>query len=133
MIYADFENILVPEENGKQNPNKLYTNKYQKHVLVVMAINWYVLVINLVSLLSHIQVKMFTDILLVWLKKVKYCNNMIKKHFNKEILMVKMDNEDLKNAAKCSMSYNFYFDGDVKSMRSLSCHWKIKKLCTQKL
>ena len=55
---------------------------------------------------------------------------MIKKHFNKEILMVRMDNEDLKNAAKSSMSYNFYFDGDVKSMRSLSCHWKIKKLCT---
>ena len=124
MIYADFENILVPEENGQQNPNKLYTNKYQKHVLVVMAINWYVLVINLESLLSHIQVKMFTDILLVWLKKVRYCNNMI---------MVKMDNEDLKNAAKCSISYNFYSDGDVKSMRSLSCHWKIKKLCTQKL
>ena len=28
MICADFESILVPEENGKQNPN----DKYGKHV-----------------------------------------------------------------------------------------------------
>ena len=32
MTYADFENILVFEDNGKQNPNESYTNKYQKHV-----------------------------------------------------------------------------------------------------
>ena len=31
MIYADFENILIPEINGKENPEKCYTNKYQKH------------------------------------------------------------------------------------------------------
>ena len=27
-IYADFESILVPKNNGKQNPEKSYTNKY---------------------------------------------------------------------------------------------------------
>ena len=32
MIYADFESILVPVDNGKQNIYKSYTNKYQKHV-----------------------------------------------------------------------------------------------------
>ena len=32
MIYADLENILVPEHNRKQNPNDSYTEKYQKHV-----------------------------------------------------------------------------------------------------
>ena len=32
MIYANFESILVPEDNGKQNPNESYTNKYQKYV-----------------------------------------------------------------------------------------------------
>ena len=31
-IYAAFERILVPEDNGKQNPNESYTNKYQKHI-----------------------------------------------------------------------------------------------------
>ena len=31
MIYTDFEIILVPKNNGNQNPNESYTNKYQKH------------------------------------------------------------------------------------------------------
>ena len=29
MIYADLESILVPEDNGKQDPNESYANKYQ--------------------------------------------------------------------------------------------------------
>ena len=32
IIYADFESILVPENNRKQNPNESYTDKYEKHV-----------------------------------------------------------------------------------------------------
>ena len=32
MIYADFESILPPEDNGKQNPNESYTKKYPKYV-----------------------------------------------------------------------------------------------------
>ena len=32
MIYAVFERIVVPEDNGKQNPEESYANKYQKHV-----------------------------------------------------------------------------------------------------
>ena len=31
----DFESILLPEENGKQNPNDFYTNEYQKHVTYI--------------------------------------------------------------------------------------------------
>ena len=31
-IYADFESILLPEDNGKQNPEESSTNKYQKYV-----------------------------------------------------------------------------------------------------
>ena len=29
MIYEDFESILVPEDNGKQNPEEFLTNKHQ--------------------------------------------------------------------------------------------------------
>ena len=32
MIFADFESIFVPEDNGKQNLDQSYTSKYQKHV-----------------------------------------------------------------------------------------------------
>ena len=28
LIYADFESNLVPEDNGKQNPNEPYTSQY---------------------------------------------------------------------------------------------------------
>ena len=33
MIYADFESILVPRNNKKQNLSESYTNKYEKHVV----------------------------------------------------------------------------------------------------
>ena len=29
--YANFESILVPEDDRKQSSNESYTNKYQKH------------------------------------------------------------------------------------------------------
>ena len=31
-MYANFEGILVPENDWKQNPDESYTNKYQNHV-----------------------------------------------------------------------------------------------------
>ena len=35
MIYSDFECILVPEDNKKQNPDESYTKKYKKHVTCI--------------------------------------------------------------------------------------------------
>ena len=32
IIYADFEGILGPKNDGKKNPEESYTNKYQKHI-----------------------------------------------------------------------------------------------------
>ena len=31
-IYAYFESILMPEDNGKQNSEESYRNKYQKYI-----------------------------------------------------------------------------------------------------
>ena len=53
MIYAGFESILVPKDNGKQNLNESYTNKYQKHVACSYSYKLFVLMISLVSLLNH--------------------------------------------------------------------------------
>ena len=33
IIYANLENILVPEDNGRQNLEESYTNKYKKYWL----------------------------------------------------------------------------------------------------
>ena len=32
IISVDFENIFVPEDNGKQHPEESYINKYEAHI-----------------------------------------------------------------------------------------------------
>ena len=67
MIYSDFESILVPEDNLNQKPLRA---NIKNMLLAVMAINQYVLIISLVSLLSNPQVKMlFTILSIAWSKK----------------------------------------------------------------
>ena len=39
MIYAEFESILVPDDNGKQNSNEAYIKNIKNMLLVVMVIN----------------------------------------------------------------------------------------------
>ena len=53
MIYAYFERALVPTDNGKQNPNESWLTNIKNMLPVVMVINYYVLIINLVNLLNH--------------------------------------------------------------------------------
>ena len=78
MIYADFENILVPEDNRKRNPDESYAVKN-----VLLAIMATIAIID-----SMIE-------------ESKYCCDAIKKHFNKELVMTKENNEDFENSAKC--------------------------------
>ena len=44
----------------------------------------------------------------------KYCSEVMKKHFNKELVMTKEDNEDFENSSKCWICNNDYVDNDVK-------------------
>ena len=44
----------------------------------------------------------------------KYFGEVIKKQFNKELMMTRKDNEDFKNSTKCWICDNTYVDGDVK-------------------
>ena len=67
----------------------------------------------------------FTILLIGWLKKVNIAMKWWKKHFNKELVMTKEDNEDFENSTKSWICVNDYIDGDVKVRDSLSYHWKI--------
>ena len=49
IIYANAERILVPEDNGKQNPEGSYTNRYQKHITCGYGCK----LVCVVSLLKH--------------------------------------------------------------------------------
>ena len=67
MIYKDFENILVPEDNGEQNPKDFHTNKYKNMLLVVMTINQYVYVIDFIDSIDE---------------ESKNCSDLMKEHCN---------------------------------------------------
>ena len=47
------------------------------------------------------------------IKESKYCSEAMKKHFNKEFVMTKEDNEDSKNSAKCWIHDTDYVDNDL--------------------
>ena len=55
MIYAGFESILGPEDNGKQNPKESYMNKYQKHIACSYGYKLAYVEIRLVSLSKKTQ------------------------------------------------------------------------------
>ena len=47
------------------------------------------------------------------IEESKYCNDLMKKNFNKELGMTKTDNNDFENSSKCWICH-VYVDGDVK-------------------
>ena len=47
------------------------------------------------------------------IEESKYCSEVMKKHFNKELVMTKEDDEDFESSAKCWVCDNAYVDGDV--------------------
>ena len=113
MIYANFENILVPEDNGKQNPNESYTNKCQKHVACSYG---YKLVCVDDSFSKPFKSYLGEDVVYNFMIEAsKYCSHVMKKHFNKELVMTKEDNDDFDNSTKCCICDNDYIDGDVKA------------------
>ena len=59
------------------------------------------------------------------IEKSKYCSDVMKEHFNKELVMTKEDNENFKNCTKCWFYDNDYTDDDVKVITGLSYNWKI--------
>ena len=61
MIYADFERVLVPEDNGKQNES--YKNKYEKHV--AFSYCYKLACLDLVNFLIHTYIKKLFTILLI--------------------------------------------------------------------
>ena len=67
--------------NGKQNPEKSFTNKYQKHVTGSYS---YVMMISLVNLLkSYLCEDAVYNFINSMIKESKYFTDIMKKHFNK--------------------------------------------------
>ena len=115
LIYADFESILVPEDNGKQNPNESYTNKYQIHI----ACSYGYKLVRIDDKFSqpfkrHLGEDAVYNFMNNMIEESTYCSDVMEKHFNKELVMTKEENEDFKSCVKCWICENDYVDSDVK-------------------
>ena len=112
MICADFESILVPEDNGKQNTNESYTSKYQKHV--ACSYGYKLVCVDDTSVKSCLGENAVYNVINSMVEEDKFFSDVMKKHFNKELAMTRKDGEDFKNSTECWICDNSYVDGDVK-------------------
>ena len=44
----------------------------------------------------------------------RHCDEVMKEHFNKELVTTKKDDEDVESSTKCWICGNTFVDGDVK-------------------
>ena len=100
MIYEDLERILVPEDKGKQNPYESYTkNIKQKHVAFRYGYKL-VCVDDKFSkpFKSYSGEDTVNNFINSMTEKSMYCSEVMKKHFNKELVMTKEDDEDFESS-----------------------------------
>ena len=115
MIYVDFESILVPEDNGKQNPNEFYMSQYQKHITCSYSYKL-VCVDDKFSkpFKSNLGKDAVYNFINSMIEESKYCSEVIEKNFDKELKMTKTDNEDFNNSAKGWICGSTSVNGDLK-------------------
>ena len=66
--------------------NLIQTN-IKNILLIVIAINWYVLMISLISLLRILSKDANYYFISCMIEESKYCSEVMKKHFNRELIM----------------------------------------------
>ena len=121
MIYMDFKSILVPEDNGKHNPNESYTDEYQKHVAFSHG-HKLACVDDKFSkpFTSYLGEDVVYNFISSMIEESKYCCDAMKKHFNKQLKMTKEDIEDFENSTKYWICDIDYIDTDIKVINH--CH-----------
>ena len=97
MIYADFESILVPKNNEKQNSEESYTNKYRSHISWSFGYKIFKVFADdqfsksFKSFLGqYAAYKFITNIV----EESNTCSRVMKEHFHKELAMTKEDDEN---------------------------------------
>ena len=93
IIYGDLKAFQCQKIMESKIWKSLTQTNIKNILLAVMDINWYVSMIRLKGL--PFKTYLGKDAV------SKYCCELMKKHFNKEVVMAKGDNEDFKNSTKC--------------------------------
>ena len=125
MIYVDFESILVPEDKRNQNPKETYKNIFQKHIAWTYGYKLACIDDKFNSpFKAYLGEDTVHNFVKCMIEESKYCSDKMKKHFTKELVRTKEDNENFRNSSKCWICDNDYVNNDAKVI-SLSYHWKI--------
>ena len=115
MTYVDFQSILVPEDNGKQNSNEFYTNKYQKYVTCSYGYKLVWVDDNFSNpFKSYLGEDAVFNFISIMTEESKYCSDVIKNILTKNLSLTKEDNEDFKHSIKYWISVDDYNDNDNK-------------------
>ena len=142
VIYADFEAITKKVQGCKQSEemenekNKTsYTEAYQTHEdcgcgykVVCCYDDKYskdICIYRGENAVYRFMEKM--------LEEVKYCKAVIKKRFNKPLVMTEDDEMCFKLMDKCHICGEKYTDKDVRVRRPLPHHWKVQRLSSPRV
>ena len=87
MIYTDFQSVLVPKDNGKQNQNESYTNKYKKKKIACSYGYKWLFVHDKFSkpFKSYLGEDRVCNFISSMIEESRYCSDVMKTHFNKEL------------------------------------------------
>ena len=91
---ADFESILLLENNEKKHLDECYKNKYQKHIACSYD-NKLAGVDNKFSksFKSYLREDAVYNFINNMIRESKYCTDINNKYFNEELVMTKKDHE----------------------------------------
>ena len=94
IIYPYFESILVRKHYGKKNLKEINTKKHQKHI----AFSHDYKLVSVDDKFSNLFKTYFSkdavyNFINNTIEENKYCNEVMKKHFNKEPVLTRADNE----------------------------------------
>ena len=82
----------MSEDNGKQNPGESLTSKFQKHFAC--------------SYKSYLGEDAVYNFINITIEESNYFTDFMKKQFNKDIVMTKVDDEDFEKSTKSSVYCN---------------------------
>ena len=129
-IYADFESLLKGVRSSDTNNNTSYTEIYQDYILCCFAYK----VVRIDDRPSKSVVLAVYKFIEAILKEMNYCKQIIKSHFNENLVMSAEDEERFQSSNKCCIC-NKLFDARDNKVRDHdhvtgkyrgSAHWSCK-------
>ena len=116
VIYADFEAITEKISGCQPNNNKSFTDAYQKHTDCGFGYKVVCCYDDKYSqpLKIYRGEKAVYTFLEYMLDEVKYCKKVMKKEFNKPLIMTKEDEEKFLKANECHICNKKYTDKDIR-------------------